>query len=688
MLNLKKSDEQKNLNLHVRFGLRGKMITFILIPLLIVLLVVGTLIVSQVVDTVSTLKKSEVDSQTDAVAKLIDDFFHPFITSTEVAVDLDSVQAVFAEIQSNDSNFDIRDAKNYKTVLNEMKQVADKQGEGMITLWIVGDKNNQLLHSNGNVTDESFVLATRPWFQQLVENNGETIVTSAYEDVVSGEMVISCATAVFAPGTKEIIGAVGMDISLQSLIEQINGLVIGKGGFVSAFDCDDITLCHPDESLLLTNLNKIPYSENMLSALNLDENTGAFLYSREDDALCGSVAYIPDIGWHIVGTISQDEFREEMTVITLFVIISFAFCIALITVTIIIIASAVVRPLRKLNTATMQLADGDLDVDVNANSSDEVGQMAVSVGKLVERLKTYILYINEVSDVIDKIGQGNLVFELEQDYVGEFNRLKVALNNIKASLSETITQIVDSSMKVDVHTSQIATASQRLAQGSVEQASTVEELHATVQSLSVQSDEDAEKFITLSSNMQNIGSEVANSNDQMQQMVVAMKDITTQSSEIAKIIKAIEDIAFQTNILALNAAVEAARAGAAGKGFTVVADEVRNLATKSSEAAKLITSLIQSSIDAVDNGSELADNTAKALNEVAENVNIVVSEMEQFATRYQEQAYALQGITSGIDQISIVVQNNSATSEENAATSEELASLVKVMRNLTERFKL
>lgn len=334
------------------------------------------------------------------------------------------------------------------------------------------------------------------------------------------------------------------------------------------------------------------------------------------------------------------------------------------------------------------MANGDLDVAVEVNSGDEVGEMAESITQLVARLKTYILYINEVSAVIEEVGHGNLIFELQQDYVGEFARMKIALDEIKSSLSRTILQITDSVALVDSNSTQIASSSQGLAQGSVEQASTIQELFATVQDLAAQSTTDAQHSRDLSLDVQNIGNEITEGNRQMQQMVTAMENISTQSAEIANIIKTIEDIAFQTNILALNAAVEAARAGAAGKGFAVVADEVRSLATKSSEAAKSITTLIQSSVQAVNEGSQIANNTASSLSAVAQNVGNVMTEMEQFAIRYQQQATELGDIPTGIDQISSVVQNNSATAEQNAATSEELSTQVHVIRTLTERFKV
>lgn len=174
----------------------------------------------------------------------------------------------------------------------------------------------------------------------------------------------------------------------------------------------------------------------------------------------------------------------------------------------------------------------------------------------------------------------------------------------------------------------------------------------------------------------------------MQNLRAAMDDISDQSAEIAKIIKTIEDIAFQTNILALNAAVEAARAGAAGKGFAVVADEVRSLAGKSAEAAKSITDLINSSLVSVERGSLLTNETADNLTVVAGNVSATVEAVQQFATRYQSQVESLGEITAGIDQISSVVQNNSATAEESAASSQELSYQARTLKDLTDKFDL
>lgn len=346
------------------------------------------------------------------------------------------------------------------------------------------------------------------------------------------------------------------------------------------------------------------------------------------------------------------------------------------------------NPVMELDDVARKIADGDLNQSITYRSKDELGGLAVNFNKTVDRLRDYVKYIDEISDVLKQIAGGNLVFELTYDYAGEFAKIKQALEEISASLNSTLGQINQASEQVAAGSDQVSSGSQALSQGATEQASSVEELAATISEISSQVQETAANASEARIQGDEAGEQVATSNQQMQEMIVAMSEISEKSGQISKIIKTIEDIAFQTNILALNAAVEAARAGAAGKGFAVVADEVRNLASKSAEASKNTATLIEGTVQAVNKGTGIASATAESLNTVVESTKKVVSSVEKIASAAEQQAASIAQVTQGIDQISSVVQTNSATAEESAAASEELSGQAQMLKSLVGQFRL
>ena len=346
------------------------------------------------------------------------------------------------------------------------------------------------------------------------------------------------------------------------------------------------------------------------------------------------------------------------------------------------------KPVKELDDVARKIAEGDLEQSISYQSKDELGKLAVNFNKTVERLRDYVKYIDEISYILKEIANGNLVFHLTYDYAGEFPKIKDALEEISASLNNTLGQINQSADQVASGSDQVSSGSQALSQGATEQASSVEELAATITEISSQVKETADNARNAREQSTQAGEQVEISNQQMQDMITAMGEISDKSSQISKIIKTIEDIAFQTNILALNAAVEAARAGAAGKGFAVVADEVRNLASKSSEASKSTADLIEGTVQAVEKGTEIANATAESLGAVVVSTKGVVSTVDKIASAAENQANNIAQVTQGIDQISSVVQTNSATAEESAAASEELSGQAQMLKNLVGQFKL
>lgn len=324
-------------------------------------------------------------------------------------------------------------------------------------------------------------------------------------------------------------------------------------------------------------------------------------------------------------------------------------------------------------------------VALSVQTGDEVGQVASALGNTVNSLQ---MYVGEISSVLSAISKGDLTVETQREYYGDFSQIKSALDLIVESLNHVFYDIDQAAQSVSVRSEQISGGAIALSQGATEQAGATEELSATITEISSQIQKTAHNAAVASSIAQQSSNEVEKGNRNIEEMLTAMNDIHAASKEIRKITKTIEDIAFQTNILALNAAVEAARAGSAGKGFSVVADEVRNLASKSAAAAKQTTALIENTISLVNNGTKVAASTAESFQEIRTSSTQSTSLIEEISQATNEQATAVAQVTSGIAQIAQVVQTNSATSEENAAVSQDLSAQSQHLRELAGRFQL
>lgn len=310
--------------------------------------------------------------------------------------------------------------------------------------------------------------------------------------------------------------------------------------------------------------------------------------------------------------------------------------------------------------------------------------MAEALNLTITNLKSYIF---DIDNVLKNIADGNLLVTSNVSYQGNFEQIKTSLEAILESLNTTFSKIGKAATQISEASAQVASGAAVLSENATSEAATIEELSASIDEILENTNENAENAKNAADLTNQAKNQVDIGSDRMKAMMIAVENIEKSSNEIAKIIKVIDDIAFQTNILALNAAVEAARAGAAGKGFAVVADEVRNLAIRSSEAAKTTNDLIVASISDIREGATHSKETSEAINSIAEMVEKINTLMGNIAQSSAEQASAISQISAGMDNITISVQTTSATAEESAATSEELSSQAVATQNMISKFK-
>lgn len=528
----------------------------------------------------------------------------------------------------------------------------------------------------------------RPYYTAPKKDMAITF-SDAYVDQVSGENAIAATYPIIYNG--KFMGIVIID--LKSTVFEI--LEAKNEKFPSMY-----------VNVMNGNRNILYSSHADVIGKNFAEAVGADVYSQMDKEFSNGKSFnIETAGeggnvlryctpvnvgastWWVQTALSASEFNAARNTLNLVLNLIGLAVVLLSVIVIILVLKRMLKPMAQMQKAALEMANGSLNVNIDYESKDEIGVLADSMRTFTNAIKAII---SDLIYILGEMAKGNFTVtsQAEEKYIGDYAPLRDSLETIIGGLNKTMSEIKVSSEQVNSGAEQVSSAAQALSQGATEQASSVEELAATMAEISGQIKNNAEKSRQAREISRDAGDEIVLSNRKMEEMSAAMADITEKSNEIGKIIKTIDDIAFQTNILALNAAVEAARAGAAGKGFAVVADEVRNLAGKSAEAAKNTTVLIEGAIEAISNGDKLTAETAKSLRSVSENSEKIVELINEISEASSEQANGVSQINLGLEQISSVVQTNSATAEESAAASEELSGQANMMNQLISTFTL
>lgn len=525
----------------------------------------------------------------------------------------------------------------------------------------------------------------KSWYQDGIQS-AEFIMGDVYFDEDSQSYVVG-ASGVLKAADGTVRGVAAADVYLDAISQIVSKTQIEDTGGIFLVDKrTDTIIGHQDKNILGKKLSDMDngiytYAKQQINAgkmaLSLYENT----YIQ--------VAQVPGSDWIAVSYVSKSEVLRELqdlTVLMLFVSIA---ALLLVTVLVAIQIHRIIGvPVKELSQVATKIAEGELNQSITYQSRDELGILADDFNQVTLRLRDYVKYIDEISRKLREIAGGNLAFTLENEYAGEFAKIRDSLEEISVKFNDAMGQLSVASRDMAAGAVQVSNGAVSLSQGSTEQAAEVEALAGHISSVSDKVNLVAKGAGEAKDISQEVRQGLLDSNEKMKNLTEVIQKISDKSTEIRKIVKTIENIAFQTNILALNAAVEAARAGEAGKGFAVVADEVRALAGKSSNAAKETTDLLGQTIKSMEEGVKAVQDTAESLLSVVAQAKEMDGLIGKIAASTEQQAVNAAEITRGIDQIAVVVQSNVATAEASAAASEELSGQASALKDLVGEFRL
>ena len=522
------------------------------------------------------------------------------------------------------------------------------------------------------------------------QESKKTVITEVYEDLLSGAKVFSISQPLYAENRFIGIVLLDIDVNIFSSIQQEDSRFPSL--YSDILDAHGNVMYSKNPELIGKSVSESK-SETEYRKMQEEMEKGKIFHLAEKDQGGEEkrVYFIPtDVmgsTWWIMLSVKQAELMAPV-IRLIFVCTAFAFfAVMVLASTLYFLIKKSLKPLEGMARVGKKVSKGDFSESISYLKDDEIGQIGQGFKQVTENIREIT---SDLEEKLEELSKGNFRVDLEDEekYQGEYRPLIDSLRNIRSQLNGTILEIQKSASEVSSTSEQVSNGAQSLSQGATEQASSVEELSASMSEIADSIKVTTKKAEDAKGLSERVGEAVTVSTGKMEEMTRAMAEITEKSTEIEKIIKTIDDIAFQTNILSLNAAIEAARAGEAGKGFAVVADEVGNLAQKSAKAAQNTGLLIEETKDAVERGAKISRETGESLSTVVERAGKINTMIFEITKETERESEGMSQLTVGMEQISAVVQTNSATAEESAAASEELSGQAAILDDLVSKFQL
>ena len=637
----------------------------------------------------STVKKDITNQMTDAVesrASIINDY----VASAEEYMTAFALGSEVHELLEDPENPELLSrAQKYTEDFASVKGIF----EG---LYIATPDTYVLTHTSEGaigITTRSGDSLTE--FRDTILSSQQLTNLGIMESPGTGSMILSMYYPIFE--NDRCIGYVGAGVYASHLMDAlldlgIKGLPDSEYVFLNVDT--GVYLYHQDEELLNTVTTDSGYLE-IISKIQKNQSTEADTYSYEDEngeEQLTVYKYLKDRGWVFMVRDSAAEVYRSVTEVR---IIAGALCAAVAAAVILVsllILRRVGKELMVMERSIGYLGDLDLLADRELESfygrADEIGMIAQTIHHVCGCLRKTI---DDVGRILGEMADGNFAVDVlknEDYYIGDFKTLAGSLNTIRTNLTHVLRDISQVANQVDTSADQVSSEAQTLSQGTLEQTISIDGLVSNVTTITSQVQTSAVRCGDASELVDKAAGYAASADEKMKQLTEATGNIDKSSAQIGSIIKTIEDIAFQTNILSLNASIEAARAGAAGKGFSVVAEEVRNLAARSSEAAKDTGALISRSIQDVKTGTESTSDAVSAMLLINDCILSVKKLMDEIASASVQQSEMIASVDKGIKEISKVVQMNSSAAEKSAAVSKELSNQAKTLNSLLGRFRI